>query len=76
MGGTDRDDRDDLDNLLALDPAAHNGGPLSVHGRRTWSEERGYLVPKHLSAPGLTPVLRWGRQWVALTKDGRALPWT
>lgn len=76
MGGTDRSDRDDLDNLLALDPTVHNGGPYSVHGRRQWSEERGYLVPKHLDRPGLTPVLRWGKQWVELTKDGRAVPWT
>lgn len=76
MGGTSRADTDDLDNLIALDPGVHNGGPASVHGRRTWSEQHGYLVPKDVDRPGLTPVLQWGRRWVELTKDGRAIPWT
>lgn len=46
MGGTSREGVDELWNLLALDPEVHNGGPKSVHGRRQWSQDRGYLVPK------------------------------
>lgn len=76
MGGTSRLDTDDLDNLIALDPVVHNGGPASVHGRRTWSEERGYLLPKNLDEPGRTPLLQWGTRWVELRKDGRVTPWT
>lgn len=74
MGGDPRPDRDDLDNLLALDPGVHNGGPGSVHGRRTWAEARGYLVPKHAEHPGSYPVLLRGRRWVLLDKSGRYHP--
>lgn len=74
MGGTSRPDVHDLDNLLAADPVIHNGGPQSVHGRRRWSEQRGYLVPKGMNAPGLVPVLLNGKRWVHLGKDGRYYP--
>ena len=47
MGGTSRAGVHELWNLLALHPDVHNGGPESIHGRRKWSEERGYLLPKH-----------------------------
>lgn len=70
MGGTDRGDTDLITNLLALDPTVHNGGTDSVHGRREWSTERGYLVPKHDDDPGSVPVLIEGRRWVVLTKSG------
>lgn len=72
MGGTVRPWRDDLTNLLALDPNVHNGGPLSVHGRRAWSQEHGYLVSK-LSPwpPAGMPVALHGVRWVFLTSDGR-----
>ncbi len=70
MGGTSRPDRDALYNLLALDPLVHNGGPLSVHGRREWSTERGYLVPKHEDMPQLWPVLLRGQRLVFLTPEG------
>lgn len=74
MGGTSRDDVDELWNLLALDPVVHNGGPESVHGRRTWSHHRGYLVPKQTPEHELTqwPVLLGGllperfQRWVLL----------
>lgn len=71
MGGTSRVWRDAVSNLLALDPAIHNGGPLSIHGRRPWSEQRGYLVPK-LAAypPAIMPVWLHGVRWVWLTDDG------
>lgn len=74
MGGTRRPWRDDLTNLLALDPMIHNSGPLSVHARRPWSEMRGYLLPK-LSAwpPALMPVYLHGMQWVWLAADGSYL---
>lgn len=71
MGGTRRPDRDALSNLLALDPTVHNGGPMSVHGRRRWSQPRGYLLPKTDRAPAAaTPVWLHGVRWVWLTDDG------
>lgn len=66
MGGTLRPDTDLLSNLLALDPAIHNGSPQAVHGRRGWSEERGYLVPKDAPLAIEFPVLLRGRWWVYL----------
>lgn len=75
MGGTSREDVDELWNLLALDPEVHNGGPESVHGRRRWSEDRGYLIPKHEEDPGLWPVLLGGllperfQRWVFLAPE-------
>lgn len=75
MGGTSRLDVDALWNLLALDPEVHNGGPESVHGRRRWSEDRGYLIPKHEQDPGLWPVLLGGllpqrfQRWVFLAPE-------
>jgi hypothetical protein len=70
MGGTSRDDTDTLPNVLALHPDVHNGGPDSVHGRRRWSEERGYLIPKDVDDPWLWPVWLLGREWVLLTASG------
>jgi hypothetical protein len=73
MGGTSREDVDELWNLLALDPVVHNGGPQSVHGRRSWSEERGYLVPKNVNEVVLWPVYLYGlvparvQRWVLLS---------
>lgn len=70
-GGTSRPDRDDLDNLLALDPEMHNPGPLSVHGRPAWSTARGYLVPKHQDHPGYFPVWQpHNARWINLGKTG------
>lgn len=71
MGGTSRPDVHHFDNLLALDPVIHNGGPQSVHGRRAWSEQLGYLLPKDFEQPGLVPVLLFARSWLFLGKDGR-----
>lgn len=71
MGGTRRAHRDALSNLLALDPIVHNGGPLSVHGRRGWSQPRGYLLSKlDPLPPAARPVLLHGARWVWLTDDG------
>lgn len=71
MGGTYRSWRDDLSNLLALDPLIHNGGPGSVHARRPWSEQRGYLLPKLLAwPPTVMPVYLHGVRWVFLTSGG------
>lgn len=70
MGGTYRPDTDTLPNLIALDPQVHNGGPRSVHGRRSWSEERGYLIPKHEDDVTLWPIHLHGRTWVFLLPDG------
>ncbi len=74
MGGTDRPDRDDIENLLALDPAVHNGGPNSVHQNPRWSRPRGYLVSKHVEHPGMVPVLIGGRNWMLLGHDGQRYP--
>lgn len=74
MGGTSRADRDALSNLIALDPVVHNGCPQSVHARREWSDERGYLVPKHEERAKDFPILLRGVRWVYLTDDGRYLP--
>jgi hypothetical protein len=74
MGGTSRPDRDAIWNLLALDPQVHNGGPLSVHGRRAWSEARGFLVPKGEDNVQVWPVKLHDRRWVYLTANGRYLP--
>lgn len=70
MGGTSRADVDALSNLLALHPRVHNGGPQSVHGRRLWSQARGYLLPKDVEHPGMWPVWLLGRRWVLLGDDG------
>lgn len=70
MGGTSRDDTDLIINLLALNPDTHNGGPQSVHGRRDWSTECGYLVPKHENDPASVPVLLRQARWVILTSHG------
>lgn len=76
MGGTSRPDVHDLTNLLALDPQVHNGGHQSVHGRRAWSQERGYLVPKSTRSHELTmwPVWLQGRRWVLLSSIRGYLP--
>lgn len=74
MGGTSRPDVDDVDNLLAVDPVIHNGGPQSVHGRRAWSERLGYLLPKDTEHPGMVPVLIRARFWLFLGKDGQYHP--
>lgn len=79
MGGTSRSDVDALWNLLALNPNVHNGGPQSVHGRRDWSEKRGYLVPKHVDDDDLRlwPVYLYGlvpthvQRWALLGSDGQ-----
>lgn len=71
MGGTSRPWRDALTNLLALDPDVHNGHDWSVHGRRPWSEQRGYLIPKlALHPPDAMPVWLHGVRWVWLTNAG------
>lgn len=71
MGGDRRLDTNTLPNLLALDPQVHNGGPTSVHGRRPWSQRRGYLIPKDSQRPaGAFPVKIHGRRWVLLLDDG------
>ena len=70
MGGTSRPDRDAIWNLLALDPVVHNGGPRSVHGRRKWAEERGFLVPKGVQRVQLWPLKLHDREWVLLRPDG------
>jgi hypothetical protein len=74
MGGTDRDNVDSLVNLLALTPRIHNGGPGSVHGNRRWAERYGYLIPKHVSEPGMWPLKLLGRRWVLLTEVGGYAP--
>lgn len=74
MGGTTREDRDAIWNLLALHPAVHNGGPRSVHGRRRWSEERGLLVPKHEDSPGRWPVFLPDGRIVLLNRSGGYTP--
>ena len=74
MGGTSKPDRDWLSNLLALDPAIHNGGPRSVHGRRSWAEPRGYLLPKGTPWASLVPCLILGRFWLMLGDDGQYHP--
>jgi hypothetical protein len=74
MGGTSRENVDSLTNLLALNPRVHNGGPLSVHGRRAWSQKRGYLIPKDVSQPGMWPLWLLGRRWVLLTDSGVYAP--
>jgi hypothetical protein len=74
MGGTSRPDTDSLSNLLALDPLVHNGGSQSVHGRRGWSEYRGYLIPKNALRASGFPVLIRGRWWVFLLSNGSYHP--
>jgi hypothetical protein len=69
MGGTTRPDRDAPWNLLALDPEVHNGGPQSVHGRRVWAQERGFLVPKNVKRVHLWPVKLHDRAWVLLPME-------
>lgn len=74
MGGTSRLDTDLLSNLLALDPEVHNGGPQSVHGRRGWSEERGYLLPLSTPLASGWPVLVRGHWWAFLLNSGGYKP--
>lgn len=70
MGGTLRPDTDTLGNVLALHPDVHNGGPSSVHGRRGWSEERGYLLPQREALAARWPVWLHGQRWVILGAAG------
>lgn len=70
MGGTSRPDRDAVWNLLALDPVIHNGGPQSVHGRRKWAQDRGFLIPKNVNRIRLWPVKLHDTTWVLLRPDG------
>lgn len=72
MGGTSRPDTDTLSNLLALAPDTHNGGPGSVHARRGWSEENGYLLPQSTPLAVSWPVLLFGHRWVYLLNQA---PW-
>jgi hypothetical protein len=72
MGGTTRPDRDSLQNLIAVDPAVHNAagpGARSIHGSKTWSQPRGYLLWQ-TQGPLLTPMHYREKQWVLLTADG------
>lgn len=71
MGGSRLPDRDSLSNLLALDPLVHNGGPESVHARRGWAEEHGYLLPKDTMRAVEWPVAVHQSRWVYLLADGR-----
>lgn len=75
MGGTTRPDRDAIWNLLALDPTVHNGGPRSVHGRRAWSESRGFLVPKGVGNVQVWPIFWHLKLWVYLTPEGGYRPY-
>lgn len=70
MGGTDRPDTDLPSNLLALDPDAHNSGRTSVHGRRGWSEEHGYLLPQSTPLAIAWPVKLASGRHVYLLNDG------
>lgn len=74
MGGTSRANVDNLSNLMALTPRVHNGGPLSVHGRRAWSQKRGYLIPKGVAEPSQWPLFLLGHRWVLLGDDGEYYP--
>lgn len=74
MGGTVRPDKDWLSNLLAVEPNVHNSGPQSVHGRRRWSEERGYLIPKDIQWASMVPALIFGRFLFMLGDDGQYYP--
>jgi hypothetical protein len=74
MGGTSRPDRDDIENLLALEPEVHNGGPQSVHGNPLWSKPRGYLISKNADWPGGYPVWLHQLRWVLLGADGAYWP--
>lgn len=73
-GGTSRENRDAIENLLALDPIIHNGAPHSVHQDPLWSRPRGYLVRKHIEDPGQLPVRLLDRYWVLLGADGEYHP--
>lgn len=66
MGGTRREDKDWLSNLLALTAFIHNGGPRSVHGNPYWSRPRGYLVSNSAEWAGMVPVFLRGQRWVML----------
>lgn len=70
MGGTRRENRDNVECLLALHPDVHNLSPDSVHLFPGWSRPRGYLVSKHTDDPGQVPVWWRGCAWVLLTPDG------
>jgi len=70
MGGTSRADRDALSNLIAVDPGMHNGRPDSVHARRGWSEEHGYLLPQSTPWAIEWPLFLRGRTWVYLLNSG------
>lgn len=70
IGGTSRPDTDMLSNLIALDPLVHNGDPQSVHSRRPWSEDRGYLLPQSTPLAIEFPVLLRGARWVYLLNSG------
>lgn len=70
MGGTYREDTDQVGNLLALDPEVHNDAPWSVHQRPSWSRPRGYLLSGSVEIAVEEPVLYRGRAWVVLDDHG------
>jgi hypothetical protein len=71
MGGTSRPDRDNIENLLALDPDVHH---IVVHGYPTYSMPRGYLISTNADWPGGYPVWLHRSRWVLLGADGDYWP--
>lgn len=73
-GGSRLLDTDTLPNLLALDPAIHNGQPHSVHQDPRWSRPFGYLLSKlDGRAPADQAVYYRQSYWALLLPDGRLM---
>jgi hypothetical protein len=61
--------QDQIENLLALHHACHNGHTRSIHANPAESYLNGWMVRSH-TQPDAAPVLLPGRRWVLLTPDG------
>jgi hypothetical protein len=66
--------KDEVENLLAVHHACHNGHTRSIHLNPAESYANGWMVRSH-AEPSAVPVLLPGRHWALLTPDA-TYEWT
>lgn len=85
MGGTERQNQQQLGNVIGLLARVHNfgapgllldGAVRSVHGSPAWSKPLGLLLSSSVDEPASVPVRVAGRGFVFLLDDGRVIPVT
>lgn len=70
MGGTTREHKDCMCNLIAVQPRVHNLDPNSIHGWPQRSYDHGWLIRKYVDEPGEVPLWWRDRAWVVLDCKG------